>query len=501
MMEAIVPSWESLESKAAEKGWTNARRMAAPFRAKERRFPNGTAGLVESKEGPLVLWRDTFNWCPFCGPTQLMLEEKQIPYNTRKVPLTSYSAPAGEKDPEFLEKVPPKNGNPATSLVPDLTLAYGTPKERTIIADHGHDLLAWIEENFPNHGPRMGFPEGTEPMLIEKYCKRDDALAGALGAYMGADDADRSALSEARGKVYELLGSLEEDLGRHPEGPFLFGAAFTIPDLRLIPWLERLDVLPAHFKGERLLTGSAKHRFPRVEAWLQALRSRPAYQGIRLDNESLCVAHQNGNAALRKKTIPYNLAKSLGGGSGFAAAPPVDLQAAGPPETRGWGSPAAVEAAHALTFARDGVFALAGTPPKDTALPVGDRIAVRLAGGVKESVEDGAADGGSKAATDRALRCVAAALLYADPEPFRPVDDWARLRKQAEPHAAEVASGLCFLRNRIQVPRDMSAPAAATLRETLLNAASSLVGEQKALAFTEEHMNAFVSRRNIRSRF
>merc|ERR1719456_1189103 len=127
----ILPTWDTLEAKAAEKGWTNERRLAAPFRAKERTFP-GSAPAVPG-EGPMVLWRDTFDWCPFCVPTQLLLEEKRIPYLTKKVPLSNYSAPAGEKVP----------GNVGTSLVPDLTLDFQGPNERTIIADHGHDLLNW----------------------------------------------------------------------------------------------------------------------------------------------------------------------------------------------------------------------------------------------------------------------------------------------------------------------------------------------------------------------
>merc|ERR1719456_270976 len=137
----ILPTWDTLEAKAAEKGWTNERRLAAPFRAKERTFP-GSAPAVPG-EGPMVFWRDVFDWCPFCVPTQLLLEEKRIPYLTKKVPLSNYSAPAGEKDPEFLKRVPPKNGNISTSLVPDLTLEFQGPKERTIIAEHGHDLLNW----------------------------------------------------------------------------------------------------------------------------------------------------------------------------------------------------------------------------------------------------------------------------------------------------------------------------------------------------------------------
>ena len=66
--------------------------------------------------------------------------------------------------------------------------------------------------------------------------------------------------------------------------------------------------------------------------------------------------------------------------------------------------------------------------------------------------------------------------------------------------ATAIASGLVFLRNRIQVPRDMSASAAATLREMLFATAASLVGAPRALALLREHEGAYAFRQDFRSR-
>jgi len=117
------------------------------------------------------------------------------------------------------------------------------------------------------------------------------------------------------------------------------------------------------------------------------------------------------------------------------------------------------------------------------------------------AIEDAAQEGGVKAAADAALRCVASRLLHADPFDFHKKQDDERLRKVAEGCPDEVAAGLVFLRNRIQVPRDMSHAAAATCRSELLGAATALVGEEKALSLAAEHQAAFVSKRDIRSRF
>ena len=116
----------------------------------------------------------------------------------------------------------------------------------------------------------------------------------------------------------------------------------TLPDFTFIPWLERVDVLPRFFHAERLIRSTADpvdsddgcSRFPRIEvrppptraawgllrihtcvyhvstnmhharahvhvhahvhmhvqAWLAALRARPTYSRLRLDDESLCIS-------------------------------------------------------------------------------------------------------------------------------------------------------------------------------------------------------------------
>ena len=81
---------------------------------------------------------------------------------------------------------------------------------------------------------------------------------------------------------------------------------------------------------------------------LAALRAKTTYQAIRLDNESLCVASQNGSAFFSRKDFPYKLYST-----GKTAAVPPEDPLAGPAETRGPGILPATEAAHSLTFGRD----------------------------------------------------------------------------------------------------------------------------------------------------
>ena len=125
-----------------------------------------------------MLWRDNYGWCPFCGPTQLLLEEKQIPYVTCKVPLNNYKAK--EKPRAFLDRV-------ANGLVPDVTLHMGTPAEETLIPRDGYDLLPVLEARFAHHGPRLAPPDACahEAPAFHRAC---GAVQRAVSAYASADE-------------------------------------------------------------------------------------------------------------------------------------------------------------------------------------------------------------------------------------------------------------------------------------------------------------------------
>jgi glutathione S-transferase len=488
-----TPDWKWLEAVVAEKGWVDEMRQvrrhetcacrqlffvlpshhvafiffaffeAAPFRARARHF-DGRA--LQSGKGSVVLWRDTFGWCPFCLPTQLLLEEKRVPYTTKKVPLRSYMHK--DKPVDFLQRV--DNG-----LVPDLTLDYGEPSERTICPPEGYDLFPFIEETYPE--PRMAPPTGSEE-LAASYGKQSEGLQTAIRDYIFASG--KEALSSTRSDLLHAMRGVDDSLGHCP-GPYLFGDNLTLADLTLIPWLERCDALPRFFRGEELLDSC----FPRLMLWLTTLRKRPTYKTLRLDDESLCVSVQNAVAFFTQKHLPFRL---LGG----HVLPLADLEA-GPSSSRGPGSPAALEAAHALTYCRDGVLNIAGDPPTNTSATPGERMGIM----VESMTTTTLAATGKHAVTDKILRQVAFILIHGD----RNGQNTTLLQTLAGEHASEVSNGLVFLRNRIQVPRDMTAPAAATLRDVLFAAAVSLTGEEMALSLLVKHQGPYQSRRDVRSRF
>jgi glutathione S-transferase len=549
-----MASWSMIEALAADKGWTSARRLSAPFRARERCFDSNV-------KPSLVLWRDTYGWCPFCAPTQLLLEEKRIPYVSRKVPLNSYKASTKEKPPDFLRRVP-------IGTVPDLTFDMGSADEQTIIPPNGYDLLPYLEEEFESFGPSLAPPEGREHEAPALY-RLSNAVQRAVSVYTSAEPGSRE-LATARSHLVSVLDELEKALGEHASGPYLFGGALSLPDLTLLPWLERADAVPRLLKADNVLhielhspsppqpsppqPSPPQHagntaRYPRICAWLHAVRARPAYAAIRLDDESLCASVQNVVQASRGSCPPFMLwpGQSDGSTKKAAAAVPSADALAGPAGQRGAGSEAAAEAAHGLMLCRDGVLSLAATPPPvpsdggggaptaraARAVEPGMRYADVAVAGRGTCTSEEAAQLQHATATDGVLRCVAHTLLENcdGAEPLEKgggagegavavvgsggaaavggcggglvdacASNDATLRELAGEHATSIASGLVFVRNRVQVPRDMSVAAAATLREALLGAAVSLVGEARAFALVREHEGAFACRRDFPSR-
>ena len=159
-------------------------------------------------------------------------------------------------------------------LVPDLTIDMSTAREVTIAPEDGFDLLPWIEAHFSQSGPNLAPPAGDD---AARYNKLHGRLTLAIGAYVTFASTP-VAESLARAYLRRHLRKVERALGEHPGDPYLFGERMTLPDLTLVPWLERADVLPRYFCAESLTDA-----YPNITAWLRALRARPAYAPLRLD--------------------------------------------------------------------------------------------------------------------------------------------------------------------------------------------------------------------------
>lgn len=78
---------------------------------------------------------------------------------------------------------------------------------------------------------------------------------------------------QGRQRFLDALLYLEQGLVIAPEaGPYWFGAQFTLVDISLYPWIERLPLLE-HFRQVTWPEGT-----PRLQQWWQGMRDRPSVQ-------------------------------------------------------------------------------------------------------------------------------------------------------------------------------------------------------------------------------
>lgn len=73
-----ISSWDQLLEKARQN--TSARRVKRPGQAPSTApIPSSLYKLPPERKPPVLLYRDSNSWCPFCERVWFALEEKQIP--------------------------------------------------------------------------------------------------------------------------------------------------------------------------------------------------------------------------------------------------------------------------------------------------------------------------------------------------------------------------------------------------------------------------------------
>jgi len=455
-MESLLslPPWQFVADQASLAGFGPEHRAAQVFRA-EHRF----LGSVEDGQMPeVVFWRDLYGWCPFCMPVQFALEEKQIPYCVRKVGLDSYRI--GDKPADFVRVVP-------DGVVPALTVRGDLCGKEEHTVSRIDACLRALEKEFSGSIALDHRTEGADSSLLRGWRQLSEELESTLHIWLASAANNNNNNSSATGDPMQCLDSLmttlealeltiEQEAHAHG-GPYLCGKHLSHADLYLLPWAERCEAFVGYFNdGPRL----DKAQFPRFLAWLASMRARPAYHGLRLDEETLRSSAQCF-AASRGRNLR-------------AAKEPTVLPAAAAPSFGG----AAAEAAGALAHCRHGILEL--------------MAAIAPAGAASAAVP-----------FDSLLRLVAWQLIPESSACAQALGQQSAMgivthaRKNAACDVDEkqllqiAASGLVFLRQRISVPRDMSDAAASELRMALLRIASALVGEEAVSTLLCTHEQAY----------
>ena len=388
-----VSTWEQL-FEIAQKN-TSARRVRRPGQSPSTApIPSSVHKLPPDTTPPVLLYRDTNSWCPFCERVWFALEEKEIPFATEFIDLSN-------KPKWYTDQVP-------TTLVP-------AAKIEGELVYESKDILLALEERF---GTTL-LPDDPEENAVARQLVEDAETNGFRDIaykFLRETPADTNELANLQAAFEAKLDELEQALAKYP-GPY-FLSTFSLIDIMYSPHLDRLAANLPVYRGYHI---KGNPRFPRINAWFEALNQRPAYHRVKSDNIT-------NNLLVRRRFGLEPIGNSL----------PLDAADSQSIQYR-------AEAAERLSDNREAA--------------IGD---ILKNSGVQALAPDGDISA-IKEAVDLHLRLLAEYLINGNGAPL-PGGRTGGKDSTDTNVAAVGAITLAYVRNRICAPRDMSAGAATAFR-------------------------------------
>lgn len=251
-----VSGWEKLLEIARQN--TDARRIRRPGQHPSTApIPSSLHKLPPDTKPPVLLYRDTNSWCPFCERVWFALEEKQIPFETEFIDLSN-------KPKWYTDLVP-------TAKVPGA-------KINGQLVYESKDILLALEEKF---GQTL-LPEDPEENAIAHQWIEDAEINGFRDIayqFLRQPPEDSNELAKLQTEFIEKLDELEQMLRKYPGSYFL--STFSLVDIMYSPHLDRLAANLPVYRGYHL---KGNPRYPLINAWFAALNQRPAYQRVKSDD-------------------------------------------------------------------------------------------------------------------------------------------------------------------------------------------------------------------------
>lgn len=211
---------------------------------------------------PVLLYRDTNAWCPFCERVWLALEEKNIPYDTVLINL--------QDKPEWFKNMVPTQLVPAVKINGELVY-------------ESYDIMMELEKQFPD--PPLLPSSSEQRQEVEEVCKLASDVSSAGYKYLASvmkKEEEPGAEQKAEDAFLLQLDNLEGVMSKHA-GPYLVGN-FGLADVVHCSAMERFAanmpvVAGLHLKGHT--------RYPNISRWYKAMDSRSAYQKVKSDDTTL----------------------------------------------------------------------------------------------------------------------------------------------------------------------------------------------------------------------
>ncbi|KAB5547255.1 glutathione S-transferase [Coniochaeta sp. 2T2.1] len=224
---------------------------------------------AHSTEHPLKLYAGWF--CPFVQRAWIVLEEKNLPY--QYVEINPY-----DKSPELLALNP-------RGLVPTLAVPVsedGGSKKALRPLYESTVICEYLEEAYPDSGPRL-LPQGDPYERARCRLWIDHVSSRIVPAWyrlMQHTDDKPYSIDEAREGLHKHLKAfVREMLDTAPEGPFFLGKEFSLVDVVLVPWAQRLWLIDHYKPGgvgipKKGARGEDQDVWARWDRWMEAALER-----------------------------------------------------------------------------------------------------------------------------------------------------------------------------------------------------------------------------------
>ena len=112
--------------------------------------------------------------------------------------------------------------------------------------------------------------------LLNDHC--DNIFAKTQFTYLMNKDVEKD--EELCAEMEGALGEYEEALVKS-KGPYLLGGEFTLADVHVLPFLQRLVITLKHWKDYEL----PKEKFPKLSKWIDACLGRESVQKSSMSKE------------------------------------------------------------------------------------------------------------------------------------------------------------------------------------------------------------------------
>eukprot|EP00435_Cladocopium_sp_Y103_P057523 s98_g19.t2 len=396
--------------------------------------------LAQSQKPRVKIFRDQAAWCPYCQKVWLLLEEKQVDYETEKVPMRSY----GDKPQEFLNLVP-------RGLLPAMELDGKMMTESL-------DIMFTIERAFPNPDKPMFPMSGELRDRAARLLNLERELFGAWCSYLFRPEMPFIGGSEA--DFTDALQRVDSELAANTESAFFLPYPHpTIVDMQYVSHVERAVASAMYYKGYDI-----RKKFPNIDKWLSAYEELPHYMASKSDYYTHCMdippqygpcfSNDSATAVRAREAIdPKNAALPVQWKNDLE--PPTVAQAQRDEQDY------CIEAGMRLTENQEAItrFCCRAAGKDVGKWARGNPTKCELSDPYARPNLDVAP------AVNVALRAVASSLLQGDPSFTQNVKAAVTSETQlASSDLATVAECIAYLRDRVGSPRDLSMPAAKILR-------------------------------------